>query len=176
MSNGGVAKGGPMPESRVAHRPNAGVRMKRENERVDQTLTAASTTSPVADDDADLKMHGSEKARHAREAIRARQPRGPSTPGRSGSCPRQHRPIQLSCAARSAAASYARSCRWPTRRSTSWSGAGNFPSGSSSRRAASCGTCPKCWLGCKAGGRPGAMGRRRRRCRTCGKGCADRAG
>ena len=76
MSNGGVAKGGPMPESRVAHRPNAGVRMKRSNERVDQALTAASTTSPVADDDADLKMHGSEKARHAREAIRARQPRG----------------------------------------------------------------------------------------------------
>ena len=65
-----------MPESRVAHRPNAGVRMKRANERVDQALTAASTTSPVADDDADLKMHGSEKARHAREAIRARQPRG----------------------------------------------------------------------------------------------------
>lgn len=65
-----------MPECQVAHRPSAGVRMKRANECVDQTLTAASTTSPVADADADLKMHGSERARHAREAIRARQPRG----------------------------------------------------------------------------------------------------
>ena len=37
---------------------------------------AASTTSAVADDDADLKMHGSERAWHTREAIRARQPRG----------------------------------------------------------------------------------------------------
>jgi prophage regulatory protein len=69
-------QGRAMPECQVAHRPSAGVRMKRANECVDQALTAASTTSPVADDDADLKMHGSERARHAREAIRARQPRG----------------------------------------------------------------------------------------------------
>ena len=65
-----------MPECQVAHRPSTGVRMKRANECVEQAPTAASTTSPVADADADLKMHGSERARHAREAIRARQPRG----------------------------------------------------------------------------------------------------
>jgi prophage regulatory protein len=65
-----------MPECQVAHRPSAGVRMKRASECVDQAPTAASTTSTVADADADLKMHGSERARHAREAIRARQPRG----------------------------------------------------------------------------------------------------
>lgn len=39
-------------------------------------MAAASTSSRVADGDADLKMPGSERARHAREAIRARQPRG----------------------------------------------------------------------------------------------------
>ena len=50
--------------------------MKRANERVDQAMAAASTSSRVADGDADLKMPGSERARHAREAIRARQPRG----------------------------------------------------------------------------------------------------
>jgi prophage regulatory protein len=50
--------------------------MKRANERVDQALAAASTSSRVADGDADLKMPGSERARHTREAIRARQPRG----------------------------------------------------------------------------------------------------
>lgn len=65
-----------MPACQVAHRPSAGVRMKRANKCVDQAPTAASTTSQVADADADLKMHGSERARHAREAIRARQPRG----------------------------------------------------------------------------------------------------
>ena len=48
-----------MPECQVAHRPSTGVRMKRANECVEQALTAASTTSPVADDDADLKMRGS---------------------------------------------------------------------------------------------------------------------
>ena len=65
-----------MPESHVAHRPNAGIRMKRANECGDQVPTAASTTSPVADEDDDLKMQCSERARYAREAIRARQPRG----------------------------------------------------------------------------------------------------
>lgn len=65
-----------MPERQVAHRPIAGGRMKRANERVDQAMAAASTSSRVADGDADLKMPGSERARHAREAIRARQPRG----------------------------------------------------------------------------------------------------
>jgi hypothetical protein len=78
--------------------------------------------------------------------------RARSTPGRSGSCPRQRRPIRLSCDARSAAASYARSCRWPTRRSTNWNGAGIFPSASSSRHAASYGTWPKSKPGCGAVG------------------------
>ena len=46
------------------------------------------------------------------------------------------------CGARSAAASYVRSSRWRTRRSTSWSAAG-IPGGSISRRAAWCGTWPR---------------------------------
>lgn len=50
--------------------------MKRANECADRVPTAVSTASSVADQDADTEVPVSERARHTREAIRARQPRG----------------------------------------------------------------------------------------------------
>lgn len=50
--------------------------MKRANECADRVPTAVSTSSSVADQDADTEVPVSERARYAREAIRARQPVG----------------------------------------------------------------------------------------------------
>jgi hypothetical protein len=63
-----------MPESQVAHRPNAGVRMKRANRCVDQAPTVAITTSLGAGREADADALVSDRARGTREAVRARQP------------------------------------------------------------------------------------------------------
>jgi len=50
--------------------------MKRANEWADRAPAVASTTDQATDQDAGAEATGSERARYAREAIRARQPRG----------------------------------------------------------------------------------------------------
>jgi len=75
-----------------------------------------------------------------------------STPGQSGNFRRPCRPTRDRCDVPSAATSYVKSSRWPTRRSTNWNGGVNFPSVSSSQRAVSYGTWPRSRHGCRAGG------------------------
>ena len=50
--------------------------MKRAIECADRTPTAASATNPVGGQDPEMKMQGSDRAKHARDALRARQPGG----------------------------------------------------------------------------------------------------
>ena len=50
--------------------------MKRAIKCADRALTAASATSPLADQALARGMWGSERAKHARDALRSRQPRG----------------------------------------------------------------------------------------------------
>jgi prophage regulatory protein len=49
--------------------------MQRTIEYSDRAPAPTSTTNPVADQDSDMKMLGSERARHVRDAVRAHQPR-----------------------------------------------------------------------------------------------------
>jgi len=94
---------------------------------------------------------------------------GRSTHGHSGSSRRPCRRTRARSDVPSAAASYARSSRLLIRRSTSWSGAENFPSVSSSPRAALCGTWPRSRHGSRAGGsRERLIWWRRRRFRIFG--------